>query len=688
MNIQIKQLTLQNFKCFRSKEITFNSDITTIKGRNGAGKTTIADAILWCLFGKNTQGQSDFDIKTHDADGKPIPNLDHSVEIELNVLNEKQLPNEGMIKNSLITSDYNITLKRTLKETWIKKRGSDEQVFKNNTTEYMVNGEAKTAADYKKYIAQLVDEEVFKAITNPQYFPSLKWQVQREFLKKMAGEISDMDVYKLDETLSILSSDITDDIIGYLKHLSYQKKEIKVKLDRIPVRLEEQNKALPEKLDWDAIQKEYDNKAAELKAIDEKILSIKSGNGQDLAKEDKRKALDDMYVIKRKLEDACRTRELVAKQELNNQIIEMSGKFNMLVGTQRDLENQIQSFDTLKQRCNETLEKCESDAVKIREQWKENESKTSPVWSEEDSVCPTCGQYLPHDQLHEKKQRALELFNTRKAEVKKELTKWADNVKSIRNDAQNQIKDFDTKKEEAEKNLAETKEQINTVFADKQKLEKEKASLPTFEQMLADDKDYQDISQKIELCKQEIDNASVNSDEEKNQLTELEAKKHQYEAELSNCQSQLASRTQYDKGLSLIEGINEEQKNLVKQLSELERKEDVARRYQDKQNEILEDRINKHFSLVKWKMFRTVNNGGDPFDEPYCECYVDGVAYHDGLNQAARLNAGLDVINALCKHYNVSAPIVLDNAESTINIIETVGQQIRLFVEDTEFQLV
>jgi hypothetical protein len=87
-------------------------------------------------------------------------------------------------------------------------------------------------------------------------------------------------------------------------------------------------------------------------------------------------------------------------------------------------------------------------------------------------------------------------------------------------------------------------------------------------------------------------------------------------------------------------------------------------------------------------MFRTVNNGGDPFDEPYCECYVNGVAYHDGLNQAARLNAGLDIINALSAHYNVSAPIVLDNSESTINIISTIGQQIRLQVADTDFQLV
>jgi len=87
-------------------------------------------------------------------------------------------------------------------------------------------------------------------------------------------------------------------------------------------------------------------------------------------------------------------------------------------------------------------------------------------------------------------------------------------------------------------------------------------------------------------------------------------------------------------------------------------------------------------------MFKTTNNGGDPFDEPWCECFVDGVAYHDGLNQAARLNAGLDIIRTLCKFYNVTAPIVIDNSESNLAILETESQQIRLHVFDSELNLV
>lgn len=151
----------------------------------------------------------------------------------------------------------------------------------------------------------------------------------------------------------------------------------------------------------------------------------------------------------------------------------------------------------------------------------------------------------------------------------------------------------------------------------------------------------------------------------------MNPEKLEYAATLSQLQSKLSSKEQYDKIQYLITGIKTEEKGLVAQLSELERKEDVAVRYQDRRNAILEEKINEHFCIVKWRLFRTVNNGGDPFQEPYCECYVDGVAYHDGLNQAARLNAGLDICETLCRHYGVSAPILVDNAEAVNNILPT-----------------
>ena len=672
MKITIKQLSLTNFKCFRSKEIMFDSEVTTIRGRNGVGKTTIADAILWCFFGKNSQGQSDFDLKTHDETGKTIPNLDHSVEILL-----------------CIDDDREINLKRTLKETWVKKRGSDEQVFKNNTTEYLVNGDSFTAADYKKYIANLIDEDIFRVITNPTYFPSLKWQVQREFLTKMVGEITEEDFTKDGDDNELYSfrqmlAKSDEDIISYRKHLSYQIKQIKEKLDMIPVRLEEQNKALPEKLDWNEVNKLLEDTQSKLTSINEKIVSIKSGNGGDVLRDEIRTSLKSLQNSIDKIEDTERKAYNLRRQEHDNIIVEAGRKFNQLVATQRDLEITLPSFDRMLERCKETLDKCEKDAQSIRDNWADNLNRKLQ-FGENESICPTCGQYLPEEVVAEKRKKAIEDLNADKARRKADLTECASAVKRRRADTEEEVKNIEQKKADTEKSLADTKEAINQAFFEKAKLEKE--PVLSLEQALADNEEYQSLLLQRDELKKKLDSAGIDNTSSQ-QLAELEAKKGQYEAEIGNYQHQLAIRDVRLKILALIDGINEEQKDLVRQLSELEKKEDIARSYQDKQNFILESRINDHFGLVQWKLFRTVNNGGDPFDEPFCECYVNGVAYHDGLNQAARLNAGLDVINSLCKHYAVSAPIVVDNSESNLNILSTISQQIRLEVFDSDLQVV
>lgn len=673
MNIQIRKLELTNFKCFRHKEVSFDSNITTIKGRNGAGKTTIADAILWCLFGKNSQGQSDFDLKTHDENGKPIPNLDHSVEMELAV-------SEGGLAKQ-------VTLKRTLKETWVKKRGSEEQVFKNNTTEYMVNGDVMTASDYKKYIANLINEDIFRAITNPTYFTSLKWQDQREILTRMVGEITGDDIVKEygDDNLSYaLRKTIEadgEDIVSYRKHLSYQIKKVKEQLEKIPVRLEEQNKALPDKLDWANIDTELRNKQTLIKGIEADILAIKQGNGSDVKRQELRNQISvTTAALDKKVYDA-RSEESKAVNEKNRAVSDLTIKFNEALNNQKLMEQTIEADKRMIARCEETVKDCEAELQHLRDIWPNRKFEVDS----NAAYCPTCGQLLPGDMVEEKIESMRKAFNEALEKEKQSLRDRAARVKNNKEGAENGRISSANKLDADNQALAQIKDEINTIFANKAKLEKE--PVKTAGKILDEDSQYIELLSQLKQLRSDLDNLS-DSDDNREKLTGLEATKAQCEAEIAGLQQQLASKVQYEKILSLISGIEEEQKELVRQLSELERKEDVAARYQERCNKILEERINEHFSLVKWRLFRTVNNGGDPFDEPFCECYVDGVAYHDGLNQAARLNAGLDIINALCKHYNVSAPIVIDNSESNLNILSTTSQQIRLEVFDSELQII
>lgn len=58
---------------------------------------------------------------------------------------------------------------------------------------------------------------------------------------------------------------------------------------------------------------------------------------------------------------------------------------------------------------------------------------------------------------------------------------------------------------------------------------------------------------------------------------------------------------------------------------------------------------------------------------------VNGVPY-SVLNNAMRINAGIDIINTLCKFHKVYAPIIIDNAESVNLLHESQSQTIRLVV--------
>ena len=680
MKIKIQSLCLTNFKCFRHKEITFDSDVTTIRGRNGVGKTTIADAILWTLFGKNSQGQAKFDLKTHDSDGKVIPNLDHSVQMELMITDGTSFEGPGSANLKIVP----VTIKRTLKENWVKKRGATEQVFKDHSTEFIVNGQEYQPKDYEKYISSLISEDVFKAITSPTYFPSLKWQQQREFLTAMVGSIEPEYIAGSDDDLVALVhllDNSNDDIISHRQHLSYQIKEIKKKLDKIPVRLEEQNKALPEKLDWESLNVQSVGVSQQLEDVRQKITSIKSGNGGDVLRKQIRGELTELQRVIDNIEDTERKAYNLRKQEHDNNVSELSRKFNETVNNQRLMEQTITADERIIQRCETSIKEFDVELQKLRDNWPNRKFELP----EDINICPTCGQILPDNVAQENINILRENFNKALEEEKQTLRSRAAKVKQSKEDAERELQTAKDKLTADTEALAKMKEDINTIFSDKAKLEKEQVL--SVESALDESKQYQELLQNREELRKKLDSVGTDEDTEK-QLADLEAKRVEYVDVLQQLNTQLATKSQYDKIQGLIAGIEQEQKDLVTQLSELERKEDVARRYQDRQNQILEERINEHFSLVKWKMFRTVNNGGDPFDEPFCECYVDGVAYHDGLNQAARLNAGLDIINTLCKHYKVSAPIVLDNSESTINILQTIGQQIRLQVADTDLNIV
>ena len=146
---------------------------------------------------------------------------------------------------------------------------------------------------------------------------------------------------------------------------------------------------------------------------------------------------------------------------------------------------------------------------------------------------------------------------------------------------------------------------------------------------------------------------------------------------------ELASRETIENTDKRIKELEGQKKTLNQEKTDLEKKEFVISQFEDAKSAEFELRINKLFSLVQFRLFKKQVDGQTV---PDCECMVDGVLYST-LNNAAQINAGLDIIRAISKHYNMYAPIFIDNRESVVVIPEMQCQVINLVVDKSYSKL-
>ena len=645
MNITIQRLTLTNFKGVRSLTIDFSQSVTSLHGRNRTGKTTVADAIIWCLFGKDSKGNTKFGIRTRDEYGRVIPDISHEVEMQISC--------DGIPH----------TLQRSLRA--------------DGTYAYFVDAVKTTAGDYNTFISNFVGEETFRAITSPTYFTSLPWKDQRKFLSDMVGTITNEQVaagdHRFDELLGILAQ---TDIETHIKHISYKIKQTQTDLERIPVRIDEQRKAMPDVQDYPSIDIEIEAVQCKLQG-EQADLAKAQLSGTDDARQKSireklsfaRKRIDNMERSARNM-----VRELTDQHDREvrqSQVAVSEAKMAL-----QALQNKVSANIQLVERTKQTIDECEHKAVLIRQQWADNKSAHLEI-SESEAVCPTCGQPLPADQLTEKIASMREQFNARREAKYKELRSLAEQVKKTQAQANADISTYQSENSQANADIEELKkqiEQLSSVAA-----EASAAPVKTYEEVLAEKDDYAKVKAEVKSLEDALENGG-SAEVDQKVIEELKAKVSETQQRLSFLTKTQADLIQRDRIQRLITGIEEERENLMTTLDQLHQQKDIAIEFNERASSLLEDSVNAHFSFVQWRMFRELLNGTT---EPYCECMVQGIPFSD-LNSADRINAGLDVINTLSGIYKVSAPIIIDNAESVNDLLETTGQQIRLYVSEDD----
>lgn len=605
------------------------------------------DAFLWLLFDKDSQNQKDFAIKTLDENGQVISGLDHEVAGEFELNGNK------------------FTLRKVYSEKWTRKRGGAKAEFTGHTTDYFLNGVPVKKNEYVDFISGIVDEDVFKLITSPTYFnEQLHWQKRRQVLLQVCGDISDSDVIASDKALAKLPVILGDrSIEEHRKVIAARRSEINKELEKIPVRIDEALRSLPdiEGLNEKEIEGQLDT--LEIKRIERQGELTRVLSGGQIAEKKRQLAEAESELLK--IETAFyakRNTEAQAKIKLLNGV---NQKINNIENTIKQHEN------TIKHNKN-AIEKAEKQISELRAKWHEINSKEFTF--EQSDTCPTCGQTLPEEQLQEAREKALEQFNLEKSQKLQEINDTGKEMKANIEDIQKQTAEL-----EAEIN------RLNSHLAQEQQaaalLQKQVDDLQGAIQQALDSEDHREINLKIYKLKDEIEKLQAGNQEETEQIrTEIAA----LSSKIINLEQLKAKMELHKITNKRIEDLKALEKQLATEYEKLEEELYLTEQFIRAKVQLLEEKINSRFKMARFKLFDVQVNGGVV---ECCETLYNGVPYSSGLNNAARINVGLDIINTLSEYYGFNAPIFVDNAEAVTELIQTKGQVIRMVVFEGDKKL-
>lgn len=630
--MKLTKLEILNFKGLKSFELNLNGDVV-IRGDNATGKTTVFDSVCWLLFGKDSLDRADFEIKTLDG-GEPIHKVNHEV-------------------TGTFTLDEGgtVELKRVYREKYSSPRGG-EVTLTGHTTDYFVDGVPKKEKEYKEMVSSLVDESIFKLITNPLYFnETYSWQNRRKLLLEMCGDIDDAAVINSREDLKrlaeLLDGRTVDD---QRKVIASKKTAINKELDMIPVRIDEAVRNKPEVMaDKDKLISDIKTLSTGIDDVEKQKAIIKNG----FSATEKQSKIRD---INRQLD--VRRSDLLSDYHKRKQ--HLRSEYETALSKLKATESER---DRCMDRSNELNKEIEQEAKRIETLTSEFDTFNAQQFSKE--ACPTCGQQLPAD-----KQEKLEAeFNANKSKKLEEWKGLIDSAAKLKGNYEEQQKTMALKADGLIDDIT-----LQSKERDIKREEYEAYSEPNVE----DDPTYADL--KAQLFLLEIEEEPGADVEElarlDDELSSLKSKKANLETELNKF------KLIDDIEKRVIELENQQQK-LVAEKNELDESSYLMDEFIKAKVNMLEESINARFKLARFKMFNVMLNGNV---EECCETTYKGVPYRS-MNNAARINVGLDIINALTSYFKVNAPVFIDNAEAVTDFIPVNSQTIKLIVDESKPQL-
>lgn len=653
--MKLMALTIRNFQGIGELKLSPDGKNLDVFGDNGTRKTTIVSALSWLLTGKDALGRSDFDIKP------------------LNVYGENSLDGEVSVNGAFVLDDGSeLYLGKTYKEKMVKSRSAGEAAFAGHTTDYTVDGVPCQKKEFDEKVKAIADPELFRALSDPFYFPeALHWTKRREWLLRVCGDV------KMEDVIAAEAPELNDvpAIIGkhsvaeHRKVLNSDKAAVASEIKGIPDRIDECKRNvrddLPDLKDDLAHEKGL---IAQIDSLQGDIARLAAGGQDSELRAQIREAESELVKVR---SDARAAANAKAEREYRKANEAHQAAMNAASAAAQDLKNLHRAAEAADSALADIQARVPGLQASIDELTALYEEVADTDYSGVEE-CPTCGQQIPDTDRF----NAIQEFNLQRSQRLEKIMADGKAARERLNLCLANVTQAGALAESA----------WNLFNAAAQKKSAPVPPAPTMPTIPADftTPEIGTAERKVKELQDRLASLTVDTSEKDKTAAALTEAQDELETLQGHINATREAEKLSNQARARIEELKKRRQTLKEQADLIERHLFLLAQFERAQALLLSERVNPHFKLVSWKLFDEQVNGDF---NPCCEATVGGVPFNSGLNNGARINAGLDIIQTLSRHAGVSLPVCVDNAESVTRLFPLDAQILRFVVSEADKHL-
>lgn len=639
--MKLISLAIRNFKGIREFKFEPDGQNASLYGGNATGKTSVQDAYLWLLLGLDNTGRKDFEILPLGPDGATAQ--------------------QGVA--ACVTAEFDlggqrVTLRKEYAEKWVKRNGASEPVFEGHTTNHFWDGVPLSQREYQTRIAQsIAPEQALRVLSGISAFARMNWQDRRQILMDSFGGLSDAQILADSPELAQLAAAIGSySIADYKKMLAAQRRELTCALGQLPARIDEAHRGQMPPVDTPAILAQIADKRNALAELER--ARAQTTDGMLAERESELRALRAQLREAESDERGHRQRQIAERDAAYNEHrARLQGKLDAANRDRREAQR-------LHEDAQSELAAARLRLAELRKAWLDMKRG---AWSGTE-VCPTCARPLPAREIA----AAKAAFETNKAAAMDANAMEGRNIAA-------QIAALETKADTAAHDLEDEGAFADAARAELDELAAERrAWQPT--QSPEHAARVADLQARASAIEREIGRLRA---DESGKSSAADAQTRQLSEEIARLERLAMTDELNARAAARVEELTNQQRATAADLERVEALLAQCDAFARIKAGAIEAHVNGHFRLIQFRLYETQVNGGI---NDTCEITVRGVPYAD-INEASRVNAGMEILDVLSRRYEVSLPVFIDNAERVVELAEIGAQTIRLVVSAADREL-